>query len=101
MLQFALKDFKIRYTHSVLGYFWSVLNPLIFFGIYYVVFSVFMRLDVPNYPGFLLLGVALWQFFSEGTANGAECAPGARRSFSPRRSCRARWSCTRRSSAPG
>lgn len=71
ILQFALKDFKIRYTHSVLGYAWSVLNPLMFFGIYYVVFSFFMRLDVPNYPGFLLLGVVLWNFFSEGTANGA------------------------------
>ncbi len=71
VLQFALKDFKIRYTHSVLGYAWSVLNPLMFFGIYYVVFSYFMRLDVPNYPGFLLVGVALWNFFSEGTANGA------------------------------
>jgi ABC-type polysaccharide/polyol phosphate export permease len=71
VLQFALKDFKIRYTHSVLGYAWSVLNPLLFFLIYYMVFSVFMRLDVPNYPGFLLVGVALWNFFSEGTANGA------------------------------
>jgi ABC-type polysaccharide/polyol phosphate export permease len=71
VLQFALKDFKIRYTHSALGYAWSVLNPLMFFVIYYVVFSFFMRLDVPNYPGFLLLGVALWNFFSEGTANGA------------------------------
>lgn len=71
VLQFALKDFKIRYTHSALGYAWSVLNPLIFFLIYYTVFSLFMRLDVPNYPGFLLLGVVLWNFFSEGTANGA------------------------------
>jgi len=71
VIQFALKDFKIRYTHSVLGYFWSVLNPLMFFVIYYMVFTVFMRLDVPNYPGFLLVGVALWNFFSEGTANGA------------------------------
>jgi ABC-type polysaccharide/polyol phosphate export permease len=71
ILQFALKDFKIRYTHSALGYAWSVLNPLIFFLIYYTVFSMFMRLDVPNYPGFLLLGVVLWNFFSEGTANGA------------------------------
>jgi len=71
VLQFAIKDFKIRYTHSLLGYAWSVLNPLMFFGIYYVVFSSFMRLDVPNYPGFLLLGVVLWNFFSEGTSNGA------------------------------
>ena len=29
ILQFALKDFKIRYTHSVLGYTWSVINPVI------------------------------------------------------------------------
>ena len=71
MLQFALKDFKIRYTHSTLGYAWSVLNPLLFFMIYYFVFTRFMRLDVPNYPGFLLLGVALWNFYSEGTTNGA------------------------------
>ncbi len=71
VLQFALKDFKIRYTHSALGYAWSVLNPLLFFVIYYVVFAYFMRLDVPNYPGFLLLGVVLWNFFAEGTANGA------------------------------
>jgi ABC-2 type transport system permease protein len=71
VIQFALKDFKIRYTHSALGYAWSVLNPLMFFFIYYTVFSFFMRLDVPNYPAFLLLGVVLWNFFSEGTANGA------------------------------
>ena len=71
VLQFALKDFKIRYTHSTLGYAWSVLNPLLFFLIYYFVFTTFMRLDVPNYPGFLLLGVALWNFYSEGTSNGA------------------------------
>jgi ABC-type polysaccharide/polyol phosphate export permease len=71
VLQFALKDFKIRYTHSTLGYAWSVLNPLLFFLIYYFVFTTFMRFDVPNYPGFLLLGVALWNFYSEGTTNGA------------------------------
>jgi ABC-type polysaccharide/polyol phosphate export permease len=71
VMQFAVKDFKIRYTHSLLGYGWSVLNPLLFFAIYYVVFSYFVKLDVPNYPAFLLLGVVVWNFFSEGTSNGA------------------------------
>jgi ABC-type polysaccharide/polyol phosphate export permease len=70
ILQLALKDFKIRYTHSLLGYTWSVLNPLIFSVIYYLVFSVFIRFDVPNYPGYLLLGIILWNFFSEASANG-------------------------------
>lgn len=68
--QFAVKDFKIRYTHSLLGYTWSILNPLIFCVIYYLVFSVFIRFDVPNYPGYLLLGIVLWTFFSEGSTHG-------------------------------
>lgn len=70
VLQFALKDFKIRYTHSLLGYTWSVINPLVFFGMYYLVFSVFMHFDIPQYPAFLLLGVVMWNFFSEGSARG-------------------------------
>lgn len=68
-LQFALKDFKIRYTHSLLGYTWSILNPLLFSLIYFLVFSVFIRFEVPNYPGYLLLGIVLWNFFSEGSSN--------------------------------
>jgi ABC-type polysaccharide/polyol phosphate export permease len=70
VVQLALKDFKIRYTHSVLGYTWSVLNPLIFSLVYFLVFSVFIRFDIPNYRGYLLLGIVLWNFFSEGTSNG-------------------------------
>ncbi len=70
IVQFALKDFKIRYTHSALGYAWSVLNPLVFALLYYFVFSVFVRFDVPNYPGFLLVGIVLWSFFAEGSTNG-------------------------------
>lgn len=70
VVQFALKDFKIRYTSSTLGYTWSVINPLMFFGLYYIVFSVFMRFPIPNYPGFLLLSVVMWTFFAEGSAHG-------------------------------
>jgi len=70
VIQFALKDFKIRYTSSALGYTWSVVNPLMFFGLYYVVFSVFMRFPIANYVSFLLLSVVLWNFFAEASANG-------------------------------
>ena len=69
-LQFALRDFKIRYTNSALGYAWSVLNPLLFTLIYFLVFSTFIRFEVPNYPGHLLLGIVLWNFFAEGSGNG-------------------------------
>jgi ABC-type polysaccharide/polyol phosphate export permease len=71
VVQFAIKDFKIRYTHSVLGYAWSVLNPLMFFVVYYAVFTTFVHLDIVNYPAFLLLGIVLWSFFDEGTTHGS------------------------------
>ena len=70
VVQFALKDFKIRYTHSVLGYAWSVLQPLVFSVVYYFVFTTFLHFDAHNFPGYLLLGMMLWAFFSEGSANG-------------------------------
>ena len=69
-VQLARKDFKIRYTHSVLGYAWSVVNPLIFSLVYFLVFSVFIRFDVPFYAAYLLLGIVLWTFFAEGSAHG-------------------------------
>lgn len=70
ILQFALKDFKIRYTHSVLGYTWSVINPVIFFGLYYIVATNFLKVEIPSYPAFLLLSVVLWNFFFEGSSRG-------------------------------
>lgn len=71
-LQMALTDFKLKYAGSILGYVWSLVKPLLFFGVLYVVFSVFFRFGkgVPNYPVYLLLGVVMWSFFLESTLNG-------------------------------
>jgi ABC-2 type transport system permease protein len=62
-------DFKLRYQGSVLGYAWSLLKPLMLFAILYVVFVKFLRLggDIPHFPVYLLLGIVLWNFFSEMT----------------------------------
>ena len=69
-VQLALKDFKMRYTHSALGYAWSVVNPLVFSLVYFLVFSVFIRFDVPFYAAYLLLGIVLWTFFADGSTHG-------------------------------
>ncbi len=69
--QLALSDFKLRYNNSVLGYLWSLLNPLMVFGVYYLVFSVFMRFEgVSHYQLYLLLGILLWNYFAESTTSG-------------------------------
>lgn len=71
--ELALNDFKVRYHGSVLGYFWTLIKPLLLFGVLYVVFSVFMRFPgVENYQLYLLLGIILWNFFAESTAIGLE-----------------------------
>jgi len=61
-------DFKLRYHGSYLGYLWSFLKPLMTFGVLYVVFSKFLRVDYPDYPLYLFLGIILWNFFAEATA---------------------------------
>jgi ABC-2 type transport system permease protein len=63
-------DFKLRYQGSVLGYAWSLLRPLLLFVILYVVFVKFLKLgdDIPHYPVYLLLGIVLWNFFTELTS---------------------------------
>ena len=62
-------DFKLRYQGSVLGYAWSLLRPLLLFVILYVVFVKFLKLGtgIPHYPVYLLLGIVMWNFFSEMT----------------------------------
>lgn len=62
-------DFKLRYQGSVLGYAWSLLKPLLMFAILYVIFVKFLRIgaDVPHFPIYLLLGIVIWNFFTEMT----------------------------------
>ena len=66
----AANDFKLRYYGSYLGYLWSLLKPLSLFGVMWFVFSNFVRWDIPNYQLYLLLGIMIWNFFTESTTMG-------------------------------
>lgn len=59
------RDLKARYRGSILGYFWSLANPLLLLGVYTLVFTKFFpRFDMPAYPLFLFAGILPWTFFS-------------------------------------
>lgn len=70
MAKLAWSDFKLRYKNSVLGFFWTLLEPLLMLLVLYVVFSHLMRVQVEHYQLFLLLGIVLWNFLARGTTMG-------------------------------
>ena len=65
--QLVIRDFKSKYKRSILGVFWSFLNPLMTMTVQFLVFSTFFSADTKNYPVYLLTGVVCFSFFSECT----------------------------------
>lgn len=63
--QLVDRDFKAKYKRSILGVFWSFLNPLLNMAVQYVVFSNLFRFDIPNFPVYLLCGNVIFSYFSE------------------------------------
>ena len=64
------KQLKLRYRGSVLGFFWTLLNPLLLMLVYTLVFSVYFRLDMEKYPAFLFAGLLPWIWFSSSLQQG-------------------------------
>ncbi|MCI9037799.1 MAG: ABC transporter permease [Oscillospiraceae bacterium] len=65
--QLVSRDFKTKYKRSVLGMFWSLLNPLLTMFVQYFVFSTIFKSDIPNYPAYLLIGIVTFNFFTEAS----------------------------------
>ena len=63
--QLVGRDFKTKYKRSILGVFWSFLNPLLMMIVQYFVFSTIFKSDVPNFAAYLIIGTVMFNFFSE------------------------------------
>lgn len=62
---FVSQDLKVKYRRSVLGFFWSMLHPLLMIIILSLVFTRLFRFeDVPHYPLYILSGLLPWTFFA-------------------------------------
>lgn len=61
----VIRDLKLRYRNSLLGFVWSLLNPLLMMLVFTAVFTVMMRgSDTPNFPVFALIGILAWNWCS-------------------------------------
>ncbi|MCI8650803.1 MAG: ABC transporter permease [Anaerotruncus sp.] len=63
--QLVARDFKTKYKRSVLGIFWSFLNPLFTMSVQYFIFSTIFKSDISNYAVYLLIGIVSFNFFNE------------------------------------
>ncbi len=65
--QLVRRELTARYRGSVIGVAWSLLNPVVYMIVYTVVFSKFMRFNIPGtpYPVYLLSGLLAWNFLTQ------------------------------------
>jgi ABC-2 type transport system permease protein len=61
----VLKDLKLKYRDSVLGFLWSLANPLLLILVYSFVFGHVLRGGPPNFAYFLMIGILPWNFFAQ------------------------------------
>lgn len=61
---FVIKDLKVKYKNTALGFFWSLLQPLLMMAVFTFIFSIMFRANVENYPIFFLTAFLPWNFFS-------------------------------------
>jgi ABC-type polysaccharide/polyol phosphate export permease len=62
-------DFKLRDQGTLLGFAWTLLNPVCMFIALYLVFNSWFGKLVPNYPVYLMVGILHWNFFALATSN--------------------------------
>jgi len=67
------RNLKVRYKNSVLGFFWSLLNPLMQIGVWWLVFKVIMNIPQKDYTAELITGFLPWLFFSQCVLDSTVC----------------------------
>jgi ABC-2 type transport system permease protein len=64
LILFVRTDLKVKYKGSVLGYLWSMLNPALVLAIYYLIFKVITRSQIPLFAIWLFAGLLVWNLFN-------------------------------------
>lgn len=70
IMSLVFRELKARYRGSILGFLWTFLNPLMLLGVYALVFSVYFRIQMEHYAGFMFVGLLPWIWFSSSLMEG-------------------------------
>ena len=65
--ELAFLDLKLKYRNSILGFFWSILEPLLMLAVLYAVFTSIFQSSIDQFPLYLLLGIIMWNMVVRGT----------------------------------
>ena len=68
LVNLTRKELKVKYKSSVLGILWSMLNPLLYLVVFYLVFTKFLLSEIPDFWAYLLSGLLAWTLFSTALA---------------------------------
>lgn len=58
------KELKVKYKNSVLGFFWTMLNPALYITIFWLVFTKFLQNGIPEFVVFFAAGLLVWNLFT-------------------------------------
>lgn len=64
IVELLKKELRVRYKRLALGYLWSIMSPLMYAGLYYLVFDKILKVKSPNYPLFLIASLFPWQWMT-------------------------------------
>jgi lipopolysaccharide transport system permease protein len=71
--ELVVRELKVRYKRSVLGFAWALVTPLLFLSVFYFVFKVALSLDIPRFGPYAFIGMLVYSWFqsSLSQASGA------------------------------
>jgi ABC-type polysaccharide/polyol phosphate export permease len=70
---FVVRDLRLKYRDSALGYCWSLLEPLLLTAVYYFLFVVLAGRPDPRHVVWIILGVITWQLFAKALGGAITC----------------------------
>jgi ABC-type polysaccharide/polyol phosphate export permease len=68
-----VREFRGKYRRAVLGWLWSIAQPLVRYFVFAFVFLKIFTNDIANFPAFLFSGIIFWSFFSSSVLSATSC----------------------------